>query len=280
MLQVASNPSLLYDQKEEFNLESQCGLSSTLPSSIQSQDTDIYKKIINYSEEGQIPAKLVQTAELAKKLMANGEKVIIWSNFVTNIRIFENQLLKDQKPIVIYGDISKDINKEENRDKSIKKFKDDPNPCVLIATPPALSESVSLHINEKKERVCNHAIYLDRNYNAAQYVQSMDRIHRVNMDLSDDSSFTIEVEDLGVKKEKTFRRDRVYYHFIIANNTIDESINDRLKTKFENMNSALNDSWPQTLDYDGNSVYVSDNSANNDLISLVTNLQNSVDSNK
>lgn len=280
MLQVASNPSLLYEQKEEFNLESQCGMSSTLPSSIQSQDTDIYKKIKNFSKEGQIPAKLVQTAELAKKLMANGEKVIIWSNFVTNIRIFENQLLKDQNPIVIYGDISRDVDKEENRDKSIKKFKNSPNPCVLIATPPALSESVSLHINEKKERVCNHAIYLDRNYNAAQYVQSMDRIHRVNMDLSDDSSFTIEVEDSGVKKERTFRRDRVYYHFIIANNTIDESIHDRLKTKFENMNSALNDSWPQTLDYDGNSVIVSDNSANNDLISLVTNLKNSVDSNK
>ena len=212
--------------------------------------------------------------------MANGEKVIIWSNFVTNIRIFENQLLKDQNPIVIYGDVSKDITKEENRDKSIKKFKDDPNPCVLIATPPALSESVSLHINEKKKRVCNHAIYLDRNYNAAQYVQSMDRIHRVNMDLSDDSSFTIEVEDSGVKKERTFRRDRVYYHFIIANNTIDESIHDRLKTKFEYMNSALNDSWPQTLDYDGNSVIVSANSANNDLISLVSNLKNTVDSTK
>ena len=180
---------------------------------------------------------------------------------------------------MIYGDISKDVTKEENRDKLIKEFKDDPNPRVLIATPPALSESVSLHINEKKERVCSHAIYLDRNYNAAQYVQSMDRIHRVNMDLRDDSSFTIEVEDSGEKIEKTFRRDRVYYHFIIAKNTIDESINDRLKTKFENMNSALNDSWPQTLDYDGNSVIVSDNSANNDLISLVTSLRNSVDSN-
>ena len=69
-------------------------------------------------------------------------------------------------------------------------------------------------------------------------------------------------------------------NFIIANNTIDESIHDRLKTKFENMNSALNDSWPQTLDYDGNSVIVSANSANNDLISLVSNLKNTVDSTK
>jgi hypothetical protein len=281
MLQVASNPSLLYKgQNEEFNLESQCGLSST--HSIEPLEADIYKKIINYSNNSLIPAKLVQTAELAKKLMAKGEKVIIWSNFVINIRLFENQLLKDQNPIVIYGDISTDIDKEENRDKSIKKFKDAENACVLIATPPTLSESVSLHIDKNKKRVCSHAIYLDRNYNAAQYVQSMDRIHRVNMDLSDNSSFTIEIENSGVKEERTFRRDRVYYHFIIANDTIDESINERLNKKFENMNSALNDPWPTTLDYDGNSVNsvnVSDDSAKNDLISLVTSLQNTVESN-
>ena len=281
MLQVASNPSLLYkEQNEEFNLNSQCGLLGT-PSTEPLED-DVYKKIINYSNNSAIPAKLVQTAELAKKLMANGEKVIIWSNFVTNIRIFENQLLKEQNPIVVYGDISKDIDKEENRDKSIKKFKDNPDPCVLIATPPTLSESVSLHIDENDKRVCSHAIYLDRNYNAAQYVQSMDRIHRVGMDLSDDSSFTIEVENSGVKEERTFQRNMVYYHIIIANNTIDESIDERLSQKFENMNSALNDSWPSALDYDQNSantVDVNDHSAKNDLISLVTSLENTLESN-
>ena len=48
------------------------------------------------------------------------------------------------------------------------------------------------------------------------------------------------------------------------------------------MNSALDDDWPNTLDYDGNSVNsvnVSDASAKNDLISLVTSLQNTVESN-
>ena len=139
-----------------------------------------------------------------------------------------------------------------------------------------MSESVSLHINEKKKRVCSHAIYLDRNYNAAQYVQSMDRIHRVGMDHSDDSSFSIEVEDSGKIKERTFRRDEVYYHFLIANNTIDIDIDESLRTKFEKMNAALDDDWPLTLDYDGNSVKVSSSSANNDLTSLVTNLKNSV----
>ena len=47
------------------------------------------------------------------------------------------------------------------------------------------------------------------------------------------------------------------------------------------MNSALNDSWPSALDYDqngANTVDVADPSAKNDLISLVTSLENSVES--
>ena len=88
--------------------------------------------------------------------------------------------------------------------------------------------------------------------------------------------------DSGVKEERTFQRNMVYYHIIIANNTIDESIDERLSQKFENMNSALNDSWPSALDYDQNSantVDVNDHSAKNDLISLVTSLENTLESN-
>lgn len=282
MLQVTSNPSLLVEEhNEEFNLESQCGIYSTI--SPEPLDSDIYEKILNYSKNYAIPAKLVQTAELAKKLIENGEKVIIWSTFVKNIRILQNQLLKKQKPIVIYGDISKDIEKEVNRDKLIKEFKDNPDPCILIATPPTLSESVSLHIDQNRKRVCSHAIYLDRNYNAAQYVQSMDRIHRVGMDTSDKTSFSIKIENDGKLEERIFSRNTVYYHMIIANNTIDNSINDRLNDKFEKMNDALNDDWPTTLDYDGKSVKVSinisDESAKNDLISLVNSMQDTVNSN-
>jgi hypothetical protein len=39
----------------------------------------------------------------------------------------------------------------------------------------ACGESISLH------KVCQHAIYLERNFNAAQFVQSLDRIHRQGM---------------------------------------------------------------------------------------------------
>ena len=44
---------------------------------------------------------------------------------------------------------------------------------VFVANPAAAAESISLH------EVCDHAIYIDRTYNAGQFMQSRDRIHRL-----------------------------------------------------------------------------------------------------
>ena len=44
---------------------------------------------------------------------------------------------------------------------------------VLVANPGACAESISLH------KTCFDAIYYDLSYNCAEYLQSLDRIHRV-----------------------------------------------------------------------------------------------------
>ena len=196
-------------------------------------DVGIYEKIATYSKRKEIPSKLVEATKVTKELLQKGEKVIIWSSFIDNMLIFKKQLLKDENPILIYGDISREEDDEVNRDKLIQEFKDDPNPRVLIATPASLAESVSLHVNSKKnnETVCYNAIYLDRNFNGAQFMQSMDRIHRLGMD----------------------DKLEVVYHFIIANKTIDEKIDERLWEKYTDMSSALDDPWAGGLDYDGTS---------------------------
>jgi hypothetical protein len=46
---------------------------------------------------------------------------------------------------------------------------------VLVTNPASCSESISLH------RGCHNAIYLDRTYDCAQYLQSIDRIHRLGL---------------------------------------------------------------------------------------------------
>ena len=135
--------------------------------------------------------------------------------------------------------------------KRIQEFKDDPNPRVLIATPASLAESVSLHINSKtKEKVCSHAIYLDRNFNGAQFMQSMDRIHRLGM-----------------------KTDEVVYHLILAKRTIDEKIDQRLKEKWDAMSFALNDSWPTIIDYDGTREDVSKDEMDKDFNALLDHLR-------
>ena len=281
LMQAASNPALIDDQDDEFSINDEYGFNPKVKSiGRQGLDAEILEKIEHYTKTGEIPSKLIQVEKLTRKLIENNEKVIIWSNYLKNIRVLQNQLLKDLKPIAISGEVSKDPNDNDNRDNLINDFKNSDEPQVLIATPPSLSESVSLHINSKKQRVCNHAIYLDRNYNAAQFIQSMDRIHRLGMDTTDNSSFTVDFEDLGKRIERTFKRNQVYYHLFIAKNTTDEDINDRLWEKFENMNVALNDDWPSSLDYDGKRVVVSKNQSQKDFNSFVNNLKKTINSNK
>ena len=62
----------------------------------------------------------------------------------------------------------------EDRQVAINNFKNG-NSMVMIANPATLAESISLH------KCCQNAIYVNRNYNAAQFIQSKDRIHRINM---------------------------------------------------------------------------------------------------
>lgn len=233
LLQIASNPSLIHEKSSTFDVNSETfseefGLpSNTKEFSRQSSEIDdsIMDEIINYSKY-EIPAKMIEATRLAKKLVDDGNKVIIWNSFIHNMDIFKNQLLNKYNPIVINGTVSRDLEKSGNRDDLINDFKNNERTKILIASPASLGESVSLHKNSDGNNICNHAIYLDRNFNGAQYMQSMDRIHRVGMD----SSINVE------------------YHVIIGKDTIDEVINRRLNEKWENMLDALNDKMLGSLD--------------------------------
>lgn len=114
----------------------------------------------------------------------------------------------------IHGGVDTGSEEDDNtREAKIKKFHEDPNSFVLVANPAACGESISLH------KVCHHAIYLDRTYNAAHYMQSEDRIHRLGLP-----------SDIETKVE-----------ILTCNGTIDESINNRLIAKISRMKEILND---------------------------------------
>ena len=261
LLQAASNPSLLHEKADEFEID---GEAYGLPgekfslSPLKNIDESIYEKIINYSKCGEFPSKITEAAKLTRKLLAEGRKVVVWCSFIDNMTLFEEQVLKDTKPIIIHGDISKDLDDAINREKLINEFKEDPNPRVLVASTAALSEAISLHVDikiengvEVRKKVCSDAIYLDRNFNGAQFMQSMDRIHRLGMD------------------DKT----TATYYCLIADGTIDNKIHERLYDKYLEMGKALDDPWIQQLDYDGTETKINEKQLGKDFEALVQHLR-------
>jgi hypothetical protein len=64
----------------------------------------------------------------------------------------------------------------ETREAIIADFLGAKGPAVLVTNPAAMSESVSLH------RSCHNALYLDRTWDCALFLQSVDRIHRLGLD--------------------------------------------------------------------------------------------------
>lgn len=189
LLQVVSNPSLLLKTTYDF--------------------PDALREAIEYGDSN----KIKYTALKARQLAKEGKKVLIWSGFVENIESL-TQVLADLGARCIHGGVEAGSDEEENtRERIVKDFHDDPNMFVLVANPAACSEGISLHT------VCHHAIYLDRNYNAAQFLQSMDRIHRLGLPKGTET--TIEI--------------------VHSPNSIDELVDTRLTDKIKRMSDVLED---------------------------------------
>src|SRR5262249_22542929 len=63
----------------------------------------------------------------------------------------------------------------DTREIIIDRFLNTNGPALLVTNPASTSESVSLH------QSCHNAIYLDRTYDCALFLQSIDRIHRLGL---------------------------------------------------------------------------------------------------
>ncbi|MEY9252340.1 SNF2 family DNA or RNA helicase [Bradyrhizobium ottawaense] len=177
--------------------------------------------------EGDSP-KLEYACYRARELAFEGKKSIIWSSFVNNVELVARRLI-DLGAEYIHGGVDAgDEDEEGTREQKIARFHEDDNCFVLVANPAACGEGISLHT------VCHDAIYLDRNYNAAQFLQSQDRIHRLG--LPPDVITNVEI--------------------LVAPDTIDESVNRRLSVKIGNMARVLDDRSlqvePEVVDLDSN----------------------------
>jgi len=203
LMQAATNPSLLRQPLENYFMED--GLRSDLFI----DDSEIIGKILNYKDLEPVPPKFELIREMVEGFIKNGEKVVIWGTFIRNIK--ELQIYLDENGIraeILIGEtpVERENLPQEilTREKIIRNFHDkNSNFSVIIANPFAVAESISLH------KACHHAIYFERTFNAANFIQSKDRIHRV-----------------GLPEGVT-----THYHYILSTDSIDETIHRRLIEK-------------------------------------------------
>jgi len=178
------------------------------------EGSPLAEQIRNYSEL-EVPIKFDKIATQVAANAALGRKTLVWTNFVGNFKALSH-LLAPHEPATVHGAVppSADPTSEVvTRDSELARFRTDDSCTVLIANPAAMSEGVSLH------DTCHDAIYADRTFNAGQYLQSLDRIHRLGL-------------KPGTRTEITFLQCR---------DTIDEGVGDRVEAKAKRLAELLSD---------------------------------------
>ena len=79
------------------------------------------------------------------------------------------KMLRTYGAVALHGQMNMD-----KRHSAVTKFKNSDDVQVLVATPAAAKEGLTL-------TVANHVIYYDRGFSLDDYLQSQDRIHRISM---------------------------------------------------------------------------------------------------
>jgi SNF2 family DNA or RNA helicase len=201
MIAAATNPGLLMGAVRE---DAYLGLSWP-PRELEGSER--LMTVLESYVSHEIPEKYQWVSRYVAKAASEGRKVLIWSTFIANLLALK-RLLEPYNPALIYGATNQDDRKRE-----LHKFRGSNSCSVLLSNPQTLGEGVSLH------KECHEAIYLDRNYNAGLYLQSLDRIHRLG--LAPDQETTV--------------------YILESSGSIDLRIARRLEDKIQRLGYYLND---------------------------------------
>ena len=191
---------MYYQIVEDLNIEVQKNEKAILD-----DDSQALKRLIRLNEVTSNPRLIDESyneesgkeralSKVLNKIIERREKVIVWSSFIENINYFANKY-RQYSPRKIHGSMT-----ISDRNKSVEKFKKDPECKILFATPQAAKEGLTL-------TVANNVIFYDRGFNLDDYLQAQDRIHRIS-------------------QEKT-----CYIYNLIVNDSIDEWIDKLLDAK-------------------------------------------------
>ena len=211
--QTSTNPSLLLEPIEN-SLDEEDGMKNKFINSQEKiGDIEIFKKIENYKT--QVPNKYIGIKQLLEvEVLPKNQKVIIWTIFIKNAQLLQQYLFNHEiQSRLLLGYVE-----QSERERIIECFN---NPAdisfqVVIANPFTVAESISLH------KGCHNAIYLERDYNCGNFLQSKDRIHRV-----------------GLKPDQITK-----YYYFLSEKSIDEVIDEKLSLKIKRMSKVIDNDIP------------------------------------
>jgi SNF2 family DNA or RNA helicase len=226
LMQAASNPDLLNQEDGFFEIGPTDLHGGTL-----------MEKLENYRRLGELPAKFGWTLDYLEQLREQRLKCVVWTSFVRNVEQFATLVEErlDGRAFRVDGSIpaaetaDPELNAaredddhsgeelDETREQRIEDFLAAEGFAVLVANPAACAESISLHSQ------CFRAAYLDRTYDCARWLQSIDRIHRLG--LPDGVTVEVHVPEATLGSAPT----------------IDELIGRSLAEKEARMKALLND---------------------------------------
>ena len=189
LLQAATNPNTLNDVDNYYRLPR-----------LENPNPTLMERLATYGDR-ETPAKFEVALEIINPIIESGGKVVCWSNFISNLDQFA-KYVRDRLSVPVFqvdGRIPVGDEAEyddpgpgngrprelETRENIIDRFLGAAGSAVLVTNPASCSESISLHHG------CHNAIYLDRTYDGALFLQSVDRIHRLG--LSPDARVSIHI---------------------------------------------------------------------------------------
>jgi SNF2 family DNA or RNA helicase len=205
LLMAATCPALLLESGSRYE-----PLAYQLPPLEVPEGSSLYSLMQNLPDY-ELSPKYKEAVTIVAENAAKGRKTLLWTTFVRSLTTLEH-MLKKYSPAVVYGGTP-------DRDEQLRRFREDPSCMVLISNPATLGEGISLH------HVCHDAVYVDRDFMAGRYLQSIDRIHRLGLAPGTETRVTV----------------------LAARNTIDEVVIARLDQKIEFMGRILDDPTVQQL---------------------------------
>ncbi|MFJ2236805.1 DEAD/DEAH box helicase [Streptomyces sp. NPDC087859] len=205
LLMAATSPALLLEGESRY-----APLSYQVPP-LAIPETDSLYSLMQQLPSYELSPKYKEALSIVAENAESGRKTLVWSTFVRSLTTME-RLFAAYQPAVVHGGTP-------DREEQIRRFREDPDCHVLLSNPATLGEGISLH------QVCHDAVYVDRDFMAGRFLQSLDRIHRLGLAPGTQTRVTV----------------------LAAEATIDELVALRLEEKLEFMGQILDDPSVQQL---------------------------------